>query len=337
MEFFGLDIGTSSIKACQLAREGERFRLKALGLTPTPGQGLASEAEKDWQATAETIKRLLTEARITTRSVATAFPEGQVFTRVIEMPKLSAEELASAIRWEAEQYIPVPLDEVSLDHLDVSPKGSEKTEVLLVAAPKTLINKYFRVLEMAGLSAVSMETELVAAARSLVPVEDSPTLLVNFGARATDVAVVRDGMIVLTRSIATAGEAFTRALATSLGMEKAQAEEYKKAYGLEQAQLEGKIRQALGPIFDSVVAELKRAMAFYQEHSGGDEVKQVVLMGGTAGLPQATGLMAEKLGVEVQVGNPFQKIIETPELVQLAETAPLYAVALGLAMREGFK
>lgn len=334
MEFFGLDIGTSSIKACQLSREDGRFRLVALGLTPTPGQGLASEAEKDWRATAEVVKKLINEAKIATRSVATSFPEGQVFTRVIEMPKLSSEELASAIRWEAEQYIPMPLDEVSLDHLDVSREGADKTEVLLVAAPKTLIDKYLRVLEMAGLNVVSMETELIAASRSLVPAETAPTLLVDFGARATDVAVVRGGMIVYTRSIATAGEAFTRALATGLGMEKAQAEEYKKAYGLESAQLEGKIKQALGPIFDSVVAELKRAIDFYQEHSGDEKIKQVVLMGGTAGLPQATGLMAEKLGVEVQIANPFQKIIETPELASLADTASLYAVAVGLAMKE---
>ena len=114
--FFGLDIGTSSIKVVQIATQGKINKLVALGSVTTPIHGLVSESELDHKTISEIISKLIKDSGITTNYVVTALPEVQVFTRVIEMPILSEQEVASAIKWEAEQYIPLPLPEVMLDY-----------------------------------------------------------------------------------------------------------------------------------------------------------------------------------------------------------------------------
>lgn len=251
MNFFGLDIGSHSLKIAQVEKNKDKPRLIAFGFAEAPPRGLLSEAETDLTALAEAIKRLHQEARIDTKNVASALPEDQVFTKVVTFPKLSDEELGSAIKWEAEQYVPIPLDEVNLDYQIVgkAKEGvAEKIEVLLVAAPKRLIEKVLQVLRVAGFNPVALETEILALARSLITPDSETSLLVDLGARATDIAIVENGQVVLTRSIPTAGEALTRAVASGLDLEPSQAEEYKKAYGVDPKKLEGKIRGVIGPV-----------------------------------------------------------------------------------------
>src|SRR5690349_19620791 len=113
-DFFGLDIGTHSIKVVQLRRDNKRFILQAFGKVDTPANALSSDAPLDQDSLAETLKTLIKDAKITSSNVATAFPESAIFTRVIEVPNMNDKELANAIQWEAEQYIPLPLKDVKL-------------------------------------------------------------------------------------------------------------------------------------------------------------------------------------------------------------------------------
>ncbi|MBA7495520.1 Cell division protein FtsA [subsurface metagenome] len=333
----GLDIGSNTIKAVQLDHDNGRYRLRTYGLAPAPPKGFESEAESDMEALSQAVKNLLLDIKVSTSNVVCALPESAVFTRVITLPILSDKELASAIHWEAEQYVPVPLDEVNLvwEVLE-KPKQGKKMEVLLVAASKALGEKYIKVLNAAGLKPQALETETIAVARSLVgESEDSPTsLVISIGAKTTDVCVVKKGKIALTRSISTGGVALARAVATSLGFELPKAEEYKKSYGLLKEEMEGKIVAALKPVFDLIVAEIKRALAFYQKEKPGEQVKRAVLCGGSARLPGVVVYLAQSLGLETQIGNPWQKV-ETDEKTRevLAEEAIVYAVAVGLAMR----
>lgn len=338
--FFGLDIGTSSIKVVQLVKDGKLNKLAAIGSATTPLRGLASESELDHRTMAEIIKKLVQDSKITSDSVVTALPEAQVFTRVIEMPALSDQEVASAIKWEAEQYIPLPLSEVTLDyqilHMPKEKTPEAKMDVLLVASPTILINKYLRVLEMAELSPLALETEIIAISRTLVGnVSNSPTtILINIGASTTDIAIVQEGLIIFTRSIATGGTALTRAIATELGLEMTQAEEYKKSYGLDKSRLQGKIVLALKPIFDVIVNEIKRALNFYSSRWPSMPIKRVVLTGGTARLPGIVIYLAESLGLEVQICDPWFSITKDERIAQiLTEEAPTYAAAVGLALK----
>lgn len=340
-DFFGLDIGTHSIKAVQLRHTSPKPTLVAAGTVITPNKSLVSESHEDQELIASAIRKLIGEARISTKKVVVALPESQVFTRVVELPHLSDHELSSAINWEAEQYVPVPLSEVQMDWQILSrPAKSEdksKMEVLLVAAPKMLIERYLKVVKLCELTPIALETEITAVARSLVPtIEYSPTtLIISIGASTTDLCIVRAGQIAFTRSIATGGTALARAVAQDLGFEMDQAEEYKKTYGLDVSQLEGKVMQAIKPVFDLIVNEIRRALAYYAGKQPSDPVKRAVLSGGSAKLPGIVVYLANALGIEVQIGNPWTSVaLPQAQQDKLIDSGPTYAVSVGLALKE---
>lgn len=333
----GLDIGSKTIKIVELAVEGDKYRLKASGIVGYKGIPDFAENEKDLAAVAEVIKKLHKEAKISSRDVVISLPEPQVYTRTIKFPLLTDAEIASAVKWEAEQYIPIPINDAIVQHQilerreDIRPA---KVEVLLVAVPKKVVDRYAKIVEMAGFNLSVVETELMALVRSLA-VPDNTGLVVDFGARSTDIAISKNGMLYFSRSIQTAGEAFTRAVSQTLGVEEQQAEQYKRTYGLSSTQLEGKIKKSLDPIFKLVADEIKKAIHFYQSEERGEVPQSIIISGGSAGMPEAVSSLTKLLGIEVVVGNPFSKVEVAPQAVQtLSGYAPLYAVAVGLAMRE---
>ncbi len=339
-DFFGLDIGTHSIKVVQLKQENKRFILQAFGKANTPANALSSDAPLDQGALAAAIKNLIKDAKITTPNVATAFAESAIFTRVIEVPAMNDKELANAIQWEAEQYIPLPLKDVKLSwQVLTRPDAKDQNKrmsVFLVAAPITLIDRYMGVLKEAKLTPIAFETETIAVKRCLVDGRDPgpTTLLISIGASTTDLSIISHGVISFTRSIATGGVALARAIAQDLGFEMGQAEEYKKNYGLVEDQLEGKIMQAIKPVFDIITSEIERAILFYQTRHSMDPVKRVVLVGGTANLPGMVVYLATTIGLEVQIGSAWQNV-EVPAHLQqqVQEDETSYAVAVGLAMK----
>jgi type IV pilus assembly protein PilM len=255
---------------------------------------------------------------------------------------LSERELASAIRWEAEQYIPLPLEEVQMDFSIVGEskdkEGNKKLDILLVAGPIKVINIYSKILSMCALEATAMETEIISASRSLLPsiAGKSPTVMVvNIGAQTTDISILRAGVISFTRAIPTGGATFTKALAQDFNFTIPQAEEYKKAYGLLKDKLEGKVYASLLPIYSVISDEIKRSITFFQNKFSDEAVTSLILSGGTAKLPGLVPALTESTGIETQIGNPWQRIIKDPKRFQrLDEEGSVFVIALGLAMRE---
>lgn len=334
----GLDIGSKTIKIVEIKEEAEKYVLKASGIVGHRGKVPEYvKDDKEMVTLSDAIKKLHKEAKIGSKDVSIALPEPQVYTRTIKLPMLTDAEIQSAVKWEAEQYIPIPVKEAIVQSQvierreDVSPPY---VTVLLVAAPKELVDKYAKLVDMAGLNLVGVETELLSIVRSLAP-KDQVVLVVDFGARSTDMAVSKNGILTFSRSIPTAGDSFTRAIAQSLGIEENQAEEYKRTYGMSTSQLEGKIRGSLDPVFKMVAEEMKKAIRFYSSEEKGVTPQSAVLSGGTAGLPEIASSLTKVLGIEVIVGNPFSRIEVAPEAVKsLAGFAPFYSIAVGLAMRE---
>lgn len=334
----GLDIGSKTIKIIELTKDGAKKRLRAAGIVGY--KGVAPEFlkdEREFVNLAESIKKLHKEAKILSKEVTVALPEAQVFTRVVSFPFLTDSEIASAVKWEAEQYIPIPSSEAVIQYQILEKREDTtppKVSILLIAVQKKIVEKYAKVVEMAGLSLAVVETELMALVRALAS-ESGTSMVIDFGARSTNIAIAENGLLAFSRSIPTAGEAFTRAVSQSLGVEETQAEEYKRAYGLSSSQLEGKIRGALDPIFKIVIDEMKKSIHYYQAEGRGDTPNSIILSGGSAGMPDATTDLAKNLGVEVIVGNPFLKVEVDPETYKaLAGYIPLYGVAVGLALRE---
>lgn len=334
----GLDIGTKTIKIIDLEKDSSGYTLNASGLVGFSGNSVDKMVdEKEIASLSQVIRKLHQEAGVRGRDVVISLPESLVFTRTIRFPMLTDAEIASAVKWESEQYIPIPVAEAIIQH-SILYRNEKSTPpeviVLLVAAPRAIVEKYVKVVTMAGLNPVAVETELIALTRSLGPI-DRTTLLVDIGSSSTDIAISKNGLLSFSRSIPIAGEAFTRAVTQGLGMTAIQAEEYKKTYGLDENQLEGKIKGTLEPVLRLIVDEIKKAINFYQSEEKGDTPTSIVISGGTTGMPQLLSNLSALIGMEVLVGNPFSKIKVDPETAKkLAPFAPLYSEAVGLAMHE---
>ncbi len=334
----GLDIGSKTIKVVELAKERDKFRLHASGIVAHKGKTPEFYKEdKDYVVLSDAIKRIFHEARISSKEVAIAIPEANSFTRTIKYPLLTDSEIASAVRWEAEEYIPIPVSEAIIQHKVLERRENDNPPsvlVLLVAAPKELVEKYAKLVEMAGLSLVAVETELMALVRSLAP-SDTTSLLLDFGARSTDIAIAKNGELLFSRSTPTAGDALTRAVAQSLEIEQSMAEEYKRTYGLSPTKLEGKVKGVIDPVFRILADEIRKAIHFYSSEERGDVPKQVILGGGSAAIPEAASTLTKLLGIETVIGNPFSKVqMETESAKSLAGYAHFYGIAVGLAMRQ---
>ena len=343
----GLDTGFSAIKVVALSLADKPPKLISLGSIASPSPGFASDADIELEAVAVAIKKLINAAKISEKNIVGALPESRVFTRVIDdLPYLSDSELHSAIKYAAEEFIPMPVAEVELNWqvlhrskggqvANQSPKG--RTVVFVVATPKVLVSKYIKVIKMAGLNLKALETELISSARSLVGNNPfSPTsLIMQMGVSTTDFAVVSNGLILLSRSIATGGSALTRSIAQQFSFELSQAEEYKKVYGLASDQLEGKVFQALKGVIDVILEETKRVIQAYTAKNPQIPIKRIVLSGGGAKLPGLVIYLANNLGLEVQEADPWYFVSKEKSMkTKLASEGPLYTVAVGLALRE---
>ena len=344
---FGLDIGATTIKAVWLSWQNNGFLFKSASTLPAPIKGILSESPLDQDEMAKAIRKLVIEsAKITTPYVNVSLPENQVYTRIIEMPVLSDKELSSAIYWEAEQHIPVPLTTVTLDWRVLkrpeNQKDDPKMAVLLVGAPTMLIDKYEKILSIAGLAITSIETEILSVIRALIfpfsqgGADNFPnSLIVNIGAVSTSFAIVKKGIIVFTYAIATGGTAINRAISTDFGFSVLQAEEYKKTYGVSQEFSGGKIGQTTMPILMSIISEIKKSLAFYGEKYKNEEpVRQIILTGGTAKLPGISAYFAKQCGIEAVVGNPWNALSSQEVPKEILDNAPDYTIAAGLAMRD---
>ncbi|MDO8576941.1 MAG: type IV pilus assembly protein PilM [Candidatus Daviesbacteria bacterium] len=338
----GLDIGFSSIKVVALSKDKEQFKLVALGAIASPQPGIVSDTDADLEALANAIKQLMTAAKIDQKEVRVALPESRVFTRVIDdLPYLNDNELSSTIRYAAEEFIPMSLADVNLNWqvlVRSDNKGKNaRTVVLVIASPKNVVAKYIKVLDLAGLHPKVLETETIAVTRSLVGnnLYSPNTLIMQLGAVTTDFATVSKGLIWLTRSISTGGMALTRSLAQHFNFEVSQAEQYKRIYGLMEDQLEGKVFEALKPIVDIIAGEGRRVIQAFETKYPSNPIKRVVLSGGGAKMPGLVIYLANILGLEVQEADPWYSIIRDKDSsAKLAQDAPSYSVAVGLAQRE---
>ena len=332
----GIDIGSKTIKVISLDKQGPDWILKSSGVVGYTGKSPDKmTVDSEFESLAQIVKKLVKQVGITQNEVVISIPEALVFSRVIKFPKLSVEEVSAAVKWEAEQYIPIPAAEAVIQHtiLDNDEKSPNVT-VLLVAAPKIVVEKYVKLFRLAGLTPLTAETELIALSRALSP-DKGVSLLVDLGVTSTDIAIVSDSNLNFSRSIPVAGEALTRAVAQGLGINATQAEEYKKTYGMSSSQLEGRVKNALEPVIRMIIDEIKKSIHFYQTDSKGTAPTSIIITGGSTTMPDLVTYLTEATGIETVVGNPFGKVKLDPAVEKSLEGySSFYGVAVGLAMRE---
>lgn len=335
----GVDIGLTKIKAVSLSRQNNSIVLDSFSVMPTPPKGMLSEASSDEEELAIAIKKTTDDLKVKNKNVNIALSDNQVYTKVIEMPVLSDKELSLAIYWEAERHIPVALSTITLAwsvlKRPASSSNNEKMQVLLVGAPTDLVNKYQKILHMANLTLNSIETETLAIVRALVTANLPPMIIVSIGAINTSLAIIKDGILVLTYSIQTGGNAITRAIEADFGLTPSQSEEYKKTYGFSRKGAGQKVGNSTEPILVSILLEIKKALAFYsQKYKDESIIQQILLSGGTAHLPGIDLFFAENLGIETVIADPWRILGDKPLPPEILNSSSDFTIALGLAMRD---
>lgn len=341
MPVVGLNLGKGSIRAVEIESKKGQIFLNNFGILENPKINLDSEKKEDINFIASAVHEFFSEIGISSPQVVVGIDESQVFMRIIKMPKMNDKELKSSIKFEAEQYIPLPLDQVNISYqvLDPDYLDRDKMNVQIVAAKKDILNKYVEIIRKAKLIPKAIEPETMALGRILGDKRDYPvgTLVLEMGYASSLIVVSYGGFVRFTRTIPIGGQALTKAVQQSLDLDAEQSEEYKKVYGMDIHQADGKVYQVLKPLVDNLIMEVKRASVFFTNHNPSANIKRIVLTGGTALMPGLLTYIASNLDMEVQLANPFESLELSEKIAdqrnQLVEHGPRYSIALGLAMR----
>lgn len=341
MNAIGIDIGSNSVKAVELVKKGNEFFLKSYAMQPIGTSEIDMKETIAIEVTAEVVKKTWESLKTKNRNVAFAINQTSVFTRVLEMPQMSDVELASSINWEAESYIPLPLNQVRFEWQVMrrfdDASGQKRMEVLLIAVPRAIIDNYYKLTEMVNLDLKILEPESLSIMRTLplFKIANALNVIVNFGESKTDIVVSNNGSISFVRSLPTGGRALTRAIAKSLELPEDQAENYKIAYGFDKQKLNGAIYSTLTPVFQGIIEEIRRAMVFEQNKDPSRKIGSLVLCGGGSSLPELNVVLSTALNIEVLTADPFAVIKTNDKNLKISSAVnQRFLVAVGLALSE---
>jgi type IV pilus assembly protein PilM len=342
MPVIGLDLGNHSFRAVELDRKKGQLVLERFGTYTNPRLNLDSTSKEDADLYSNALKDFFAESGFQTPNVVIGLNESQVFMRIIKLPRMNDKELRNSVKFEAEQYIPLPINEVSLSYqkLDVDYADKMKINVQLVAAKKSTLDKYVNTVKRANLLPRAIEPETLAIGRALGDTSDSPTatLILDVGVSRSLIIIVYGGFVRFTRSIPIGGDIITKAIQQGLNLDFNQAEEYKKVYGIDPGQVEGKIYEVIKPIVDNILLEVHRASIFFTNHNPSVTIKRVILTGGTALMPGLLLYAASNLDTEVELASPLRNIAVSEKLSNqktvITEQSSLFSAAVGLALRE---
>ncbi len=337
-EFFGLDIGNHSLKLAQVKYLGaDSAQLLKLAKADI-GEGLINSTNLN--TLAEEIKKLKNQAGISTKKVVVALPESSIFSKLILRPEVEESKLEQSIYYEAKQHLPVSIEDVKLEWIEVKKFQSEgKTYVqyLLVAAPKKIVAKYKELLEMAALEPIAIETETIATARSYTYNNNfaEGVLVMDFGGTNTDISVIKDKNVIFSQSIGNGSDMLTKALATEFNLDIIQAEQYKRTYGLLRDQAEGKIATALDPVMRIITNEISKTINYFKEHLRENVPTQIFIVGDGANLPGLSDYLSQSLGIPASVKDPVLSLKMDEKLRAEISQIPTvgFSVAVGLALK----
>lgn len=357
-EGFGLDISDLSLKILKLRRKKNGFYLECFGnFEIEPGiieGGVIKNEDKLVRILQESMKKVKGK-KLKTQSVVASLPEEKAFLQVIQMPQMSEEDLKSAILFEAENYIPLPVEKVYLDCEIVSFSQSQrKMDVLLAAVPREIVDSYFSVLKRANLKPIAFEVESYAIVRALIKKEiNYPILILDLGATRTSFIIFYGKSIGINFSIPISSTHFTEMISQNLGISFAEAEEMKRKYGLEERVKikfgsqhsfveRGKIFESLIPSLIDLVQQIKKYLDYYETHiqfsnslPDGKKIQKIILCGGGANLKGLPEFLELELKIPIEIGNPLENIFLPKKDIFRAflEESLSFTTAIGLAQR----
>ena len=342
--YLGIDIGTTSIKLVELAKTQSLPRLLSYGFLETYGHlerlnnAIQTSSLKMLDTeTSELIKIILKNSEVKSNDVIVSLPTFSAFTTLIEVPIMSSEDTAKAMKFQAKQYIPLPISSVTIDWVKVGERkldgGTVIQQVLLVSVPNEHIQKYKNIFKNAGLNLVAIELEGFASSRVLASDSDKTTLIVDIGARSTTIAVAKRGLLKFVGQTDFAGGSLTQTISAGLNIRVRRAEDLKKLRGLKGAGGEYELSTLMLPILDMIISEARRVKSNF-EIGYNEKIERVILAGGGANLLGIVPYFQEQFGLPVTKANPFSRLSYPSDLEPLVnDLSAEFSVAIGLGMK----
>lgn len=357
----GLDIGSNAIKLAQLALTRDGLALRKAGSTLTPPEGMKNGIIIDPLGVSQAIASLMEALQVDASLAVGGVAGPSVVVRQVSLPAMSAKQLRQSIQWEARNYISFDVEDSILESQILSRatpgEDSSMMDVMLVAAPRQMVEACAHTLELAGLEPLAVEVQAFAAMRTIVALngatEDTTLALVGIGASFTEITIIKGENFILSRIIPIAGNSITEAICSSLEIGKEEAELLKETAlqavlsEEERARLDPAAQQAsraIEPLMDELIREIRRSLAYhdYQQKlpdagAKGQGADQILLSGGSAKLVGLAEYLQAQLGIPTAVAGMFGA---TPSdsnqesLGFLKEHAPTLVIGVGLALRE---
>jgi type IV pilus assembly protein PilM len=342
----GIDIGSHAIKLVRFGVTGGSYYLLDLALLPIPPDTVVDGIIADIPTVQGLLRRLIALQKIRDQDVALALSGHSVIVKKVQMVRMSEEELANAMPYEAEQHIPFDVYDVNTDFQilgapEASASKGGQMEVLLAAAKRGRIDELSQVAHGASLRPAVIDVDMLALVNAFElnypdEMHGHVISLVHLGASMMTVLILRDGMSIFQRDITLGGNHYTAALQKALGLGREDAEAIKWG-GRPWNQAPTEVLTVLRRITDEVVAEIQRSFEFYLASAGEEPVERLYLSGGSSRIKGLCEALASRLKLSVELLNPFRRIAISEKLFDVDyvyDIAPMAAVAAGLALRQ---
>ncbi len=341
----GLDIGSNAIKLVQLKESKRGYSLQNFAMSQLPPEAIIDGALMNSTVIVATIRDMMQAQRLRSKEVGIAISGHSVIIKKITLPAMTDEELEESIQWEAEQYIPFDINDVNIDVQVLTPEAAEQgqMDVLLVAAKKDMINDYLAVVQEAGLTPMVVDVAAFCVENSFEVNYEKPTtetvVLVNIGASVININVISEGITSFTRDVSMGGNQFTEEIQKQLNVSHDEAEALKLGGGGAadaDSVVPQEVERVIAAVSENLAGEIQRSLDFYAATAADSQISRIYLSGGTCKLPSLYKVIENKVGVPVEILNPFRNIEFDPKRFDpeyIREVGPAAAVAVGLALR----
>jgi type IV pilus assembly protein PilM len=344
----GVDIGTASIKVCQVKETRKGLGLVRLGYAPLGPQVIVDGQVMDSGAVVEALQKVFHDAKIRQKECALSVSGQSVIIRKITVPMMTEAELEEQIQWEAEQHIPFDIKDVHVDYQVLRRRAeASQMDLLLVAAKRDQIEEYAQLARNAKLKPLVCDIDaftvqnLFEYSRTLP--QDQTIALINIGASLSSLNIIANGVSAFTREIANGGNGITEEIQKQLNVPHEQAEAY-KCGGSASADdptragmVPQQVVQVIEAVSDTIAAEIQRSLDFFMATSGEGEIARIYVTGGSANLAALARAIERRARVSVETWSPVEKLtIEAKEVdpLLLQARAAQLSVALGLSLRK---
>lgn len=336
-DFFGLDVGTNAVRVVQLARTNAGWNLTNYGYVPIDSVVAASDSPEAKRRLGEAIMTAVGQSGIKTTNVAIGLPSNKTFSTIVDVPKVSEQELKATMKYQVDQYIPMAVEDAQIDWalLGNSLHKQNQYEVLLTSTAKSYAEERLEFIESLGFNVIAEEPDPIAMVRSLTPggVQDA-RLILDMGEHSTDLAVVYGGAPRLVRTVPSGLQSLVRAAVQNLSVQDDQARQFILKFGLAADRLDGQVLRAIDSVLDNFASELVKSIKFFQTRYPSVQVAGILLSGFGASIPQMDQYISTKTGIPTAAANPWQYVQMTPaDQQRLLPIASEFATAVGLAQR----